>query len=132
MTADLVSANAVIGDLYRSLGQQVREARLARGVTQGALAVAVGLTRASITNLESGAQRLQVHTLIAVSQALNIDPADLISRALSGEQLADAIPAGAERDARRLAKRLASVRDQINALLPLLPGRPDVPEDGVS
>lgn len=132
MNADLVSANAVIGDLYRNLGQQVREARLARGVTQGALAIAVGLTRASVTNLEGGAQRLQVHTLIAVSQALNLDPADLISRALSGEQLADAIPAGAERDARRLAKRLASVRDQIDALLPLLPGRPDVPEDGAA
>lgn len=129
MTADLASANAVIGALYRSLGQQVRAARLARGVTQADLALAVGLTRASIANLENGNQRLQVHTLIAASQALNVDPADLISRAVAGEQLADAIPAGAERDARRLAKRLASVRDQINALLPLLPGRLDVPEE---
>ncbi|MFE6127493.1 helix-turn-helix domain-containing protein [Streptomyces sp. NPDC056437] len=130
--SDMVSANAVIGDLYRSLGQQVREARLARGATQADLAMAVGLTRASVTNLELGAQRIQVHTLVAAAQALDVDPADLITRAVRGDLLADALPAGAARDGRKLARRLASVRDQIEALLPLLPGGPDASEDGAA
>ncbi|HEX5566724.1 MAG TPA: helix-turn-helix transcriptional regulator [Streptomyces sp.] len=68
--------------LYAALGQRLLAARRRRGVTQQELADAVGLTRASVANIEAGNQRIQVHTLIAAAQALGLDPAVLLSEAL--------------------------------------------------
>lgn len=115
---DLAAANAVIGNLYRSIGAQLAAARKERGVRQADLATAVGLTRPSITNMETGQQRIQVHTLIAAAQALGMDPADLLTRAMQGEQpISSALPFGNSRDAALLTRRLSNARDQIDALL---------------
>jgi transcriptional regulator with XRE-family HTH domain len=114
---DLVAATAAITNLYRTLGAHLAEARQQRGVRQADLATAVGLTRASVTNIESGAQRIQVHTLIAAAQALGIDPADLLTKALEGgDILVQPLPGG-QREAALLTRRLVAARDHIDALL---------------
>lgn len=114
---DLVAATAAITNLYRALGAHLAEARKQRGVRQADLATAVGLTRASVANIENGVQRIQVHTLIAAAQALNLDPADLISQALEGgAPLVQPLPGG-QREAALLARRLTAARDHIDALL---------------
>lgn len=114
---DLVSATAAITNLYTAIGARLAEARQQRGIRQADLAGAVGLTRASIANIENGAQRIQVHTLIAAAQALGIDPADLITKALEGgTPLVQPMPGG-QREAALLARRLVAARDHIDALL---------------
>lgn len=65
-------------ELYSALGQLVRAARRQAGLTQDALAMRVGLTRASINNIEHGRQKILVHTLFDLAGALGIAPAALL------------------------------------------------------
>lgn len=114
---DLVAATAAITNLYRAIGAHIAKARQQHGVRQSDLATAVGLTRASVANIERGEQRIQVHTLIAAAQALNIDPADLITQAIEGgTPLVQPLPGG-QREAALLTRRLTAARDHIDALL---------------
>lgn len=76
--------------LYKELGQRLREVRQERGFTQDQVAAAISLERTSITNIESGRQRLPLHTLyeycsilgIAVSEVLPTSPAQLPKKQL--------------------------------------------------
>lgn len=79
--------------LYKTMGQRIRELRLARqgangALTQAELAKAVGLERTSITNLEKGSQKVPLHVLYAVCKALNVDVADVLP------PLSDVVPRG--------------------------------------
>ena len=114
---DLVAATAAITNLYRAIGAHIAEARQQLGVRKSDLALAVGLTRASIANIENGNQKIQVHTLIAAAQALGLDPADLITQAIDGSApIVEPLPGG-QREAALLTRRLVAARDHIDALL---------------
>ena len=63
---------------YAEVGQRVRKARDARGLTQEALATLVSLTRTSITNIEKGRQKLLAHTIVDLATALKVSPATLL------------------------------------------------------
>ena len=62
-------------ELYAGIGARVQCARRQREWTQSQLAAAVGLTRASIANLEAGRQRPPVHVAVLIARALGA-PAD--------------------------------------------------------
>jgi transcriptional regulator with XRE-family HTH domain len=64
--------------LYEAIGRRVRAAREQAKRSQGELAQRVGLTRTSITNIERGRQKIQVHTLYAIAEALNVRPDALL------------------------------------------------------
>lgn len=64
--------------IYRLVGERVRARRKKIPLTQEQLAKIVGLSRTSMTNIEKGRQRLQVHTLYMLSDALRTEPADLL------------------------------------------------------
>lgn len=64
--------------LYAMIGKRIREEREVRGVTQKDLAARVRLTRTSITNIESGKQKILVHTLLDIAQVLGVEPATLL------------------------------------------------------
>lgn len=83
------SERCVLGpdEIYKDIGSRIRAARLERGLSQAALAEGVGLARTSITNVERGRQRIQVHTLIDIASALDADPRSLLPD--RPEQLAD-------------------------------------------
>jgi len=66
------------GPFYRALGQRIRDARKAKNLRQAQLATAVGLTRTSITNLETGRQPVAVHTLCKIADALGTTAANLL------------------------------------------------------
>ncbi|MEJ0000942.1 MAG: helix-turn-helix transcriptional regulator [Verrucomicrobiota bacterium] len=66
-------------EVYRAVGSKIREERLRLNLTQDDLARSVGLTRASVTNIERGCQRMPVHTLVALAASLRISPAQLLS-----------------------------------------------------
>lgn len=67
-----------IQQYYRVLGQRVRAARHAAGQTQEELGARLGLSRASVTNLEAGRQRVPVHTLAQAAATLQLNIAALI------------------------------------------------------
>jgi transcriptional regulator with XRE-family HTH domain len=72
--------------LYEELGRRIRERRGALGVSQKDLAHAVSLSRASIANVEAGNQKILVHTLLAIADALQLNPTELLPVS-SGERL---------------------------------------------
>jgi transcriptional regulator with XRE-family HTH domain len=70
-----------IEGFYRQLGSAVRRRRLERGLTQSDVAARVvpAVTRASIANLELGHQRVLAHTLMQLSEILDVPVVDLLS-----------------------------------------------------
>ncbi|MGI8913706.1 MAG: helix-turn-helix domain-containing protein [Chloroflexota bacterium] len=64
--------------LYAALGERVLHARRQALLSQAQLAERVGLTRTSITNVERGHQKIQVHTLYAIASALGVRPETLL------------------------------------------------------
>lgn len=71
-----MSSQDVDERLYRLVGERVRARR--GSLTQSQLAERVGLGRTSITNLESGSQRMPLHYLARVADALGCDLRDLL------------------------------------------------------
>jgi|SRR5215213_5345306 transcriptional regulator with XRE-family HTH domain len=67
--------------LYVGLGTLVRARRERKGMTQSQLADRIGMTRTSITNIEKGRQKVQLHTLYDIAIALDALPAELLPSA---------------------------------------------------
>jgi transcriptional regulator with XRE-family HTH domain len=65
-------------NVYTVVGKRVRAGRAQVRLTQDQLAQRVGLTRSSITNLELGRQKIQVHTLCAIADALRLPVTSLL------------------------------------------------------
>lgn len=65
-------------DFYRGFGSVIRRRRDTLGLTQAKLASQVGLTRASIANIETGRQKVLLHQLVQIAEALELAPADLL------------------------------------------------------
>lgn len=77
-----VIAGSVVEDVERSfnaeIGRRVRVARARAKLTQELLARKTGLTRGSITNIESGAQAPPPYRLVRLASALGVEPAELL------------------------------------------------------
>ena len=65
-------------DFYRQLGANIRERREQRKLSQEAVAQMVGLTRTSLTNIESGRQHPPLHTFCEIVEQLGGEFAELI------------------------------------------------------
>lgn len=65
-------------EIYESIGRLVRVRRIKLRLTQDDLAQRIGLKRTSITNIEKGRQKIQVHTLYELAAALEVDPPALV------------------------------------------------------
>jgi transcriptional regulator with XRE-family HTH domain len=66
--------------IYRHIGSVVRRGRrkFKPRLTQETLAQRVGISRASLANIETGRQSVQVHQLYALASALDLAPADFL------------------------------------------------------
>ena len=64
--------------LYARLGQLVREHRARLNMSQVKLGRAIGLSRASIANIEVGRQHIPLHHLYRLARALEVDVQALI------------------------------------------------------
>lgn len=67
-------------DLYRKLGRKLRQARETQGLSHEKLAGQLGISRASVVNIEAGRQRAPLHLLWQFSEALGTDLSLLIPR----------------------------------------------------
>lgn len=65
-------------ELYKALGQLISEHRRRAKMTQQALAAALGLSRASVANIERGKQAVLLHLLFKIASILNLSVLDLI------------------------------------------------------
>lgn len=60
-------------ELYRLLGQNAARLRNAKGLTQAEVAAQIGLTRASLANIETGRQKVLMHHVFRLANALECD-----------------------------------------------------------
>lgn len=72
-------SEAQLRRFYARIGSNIRTARTTAGLSQSTLAKRIGFTRAAVSNLESGRQRLTVHLLVQISDALEINPSQLLT-----------------------------------------------------
>lgn len=63
---------------YVELGARIRSRRVHVGVDQASLAGSVGLGRTSISNIEAGRQRVQLHVLCMIADTLDTTVAELL------------------------------------------------------
>lgn|SRR5690554_4952776 len=64
--------------LYRAIGERIKAHRIRIQVTQKQLAEEIGVERTSITNMESGLQKLPIHQLYRICHTLKVDLLDLL------------------------------------------------------
>ena len=64
--------------LALAFGTRLRTARVRSGISQEALADLAGMSRDGIGRLETGQRMPRLDTIVALSAALEIDPADLL------------------------------------------------------
>jgi transcriptional regulator with XRE-family HTH domain len=64
--------------LYKRIGQQIRQNREARGLTQEQLATAIGVLRTSVTNIEAGRQKAPLHLLYQLCEILQLEIKDIL------------------------------------------------------
>lgn len=64
--------------LYRSVGQRIILRRAELGMTQAELGARITLSRASIANIERGHQKLSLHQVYQLAEALDLVVADLL------------------------------------------------------
>jgi len=62
-------AALLLGPYWAEIGRRIRDARVGAGLTQDELAGAVGLTRASIANVEAGRQVVDALRLALIAKA---------------------------------------------------------------
>ena len=65
-------------DFYQRFGRHLRQARKAAGLSQADLAVAIKLTRTSISNIEKGRQKVLLHTFAEMLHVLNVRSGTLL------------------------------------------------------
>lgn len=66
------------GELYRFVGSEIRRRRERLGKTQDELALQIGLSRASVANLEAGRQAVPLHHLVEIAAVLGVSAADIL------------------------------------------------------
>jgi transcriptional regulator with XRE-family HTH domain len=69
---------ATTEQIYEQIGRTIRVRRKKIDITQEELAQRINLTRTSITNIERGRQKFQIHTLFDIARALDVPPAALL------------------------------------------------------
>ena len=62
----------------QALGQAIREVRKKRDISQERLALEAGLDRTFISSIEAGRRNITFASLLKVSKALEVKPAELL------------------------------------------------------
>jgi len=81
-----------VDQLYEAIGERIRAARVHARTTQTELGQRVGLTRSSIANIEAGRQRVMIHTLLQVADALEVVLADVVPECNSASHSSAVLP----------------------------------------
>ena len=64
--------------IYFIIGRKIKETRTRLSITQTELAKKIGMVRTSLTNIESGEQKLPIHVLYKIADILKVPITDLL------------------------------------------------------
>jgi transcriptional regulator with XRE-family HTH domain len=67
-----------IEPVYKEIGRNIRTRRRQIDVSQDHVALQLGISRATLANIETGRQRVLVHQLYGIARALRVKPSDLL------------------------------------------------------
>ncbi|HVB58374.1 MAG TPA: helix-turn-helix domain-containing protein [Candidatus Acidoferrales bacterium] len=70
--------------IYKTVGGIIRQRRRRLELPQTKLAGMLGISRATLANIETGRQRILVHHLYAFAEAFDMKPGELLPQAKSG------------------------------------------------
>lgn len=70
---------------YQDMGARIRAARRAMGMTQEALAEALGISASFLGHLERGTRVASLETLVALCNTLHVSPEHLLAASLDAE-----------------------------------------------
>lgn len=104
---------------YTALGRQVRDARAAAGYTQEQLGAYLGLTRSSVSNIESGRQGMTVFTLAQLHGLIGLPLRGLVPDV-------ERVP----NPSAELTAEVAALRCRIRGAIKVLQGCPPVQPEG--
>lgn len=69
-------------EILAAVAQQIKKLRVARGLTQDAVADSLGIALKNVQRLESGRQNLTLLTLQSVADVLDVEPQELLALAV--------------------------------------------------
>jgi len=72
---------------YSEVGQRIKSARLRRSMSQEQLGERLGLSRASIANIENGRQKLLAHMIVEVSEVLLVPVWEILPSVVSSAEM---------------------------------------------
>lgn len=75
--------------VYKTIGAMIRGRRRKMELPQQTLAARLGISRATLANIETGRQRVLVHQLYAFAEVLQLKPSDLLPAAGNDGTAAD-------------------------------------------
>jgi len=78
--ADRVSTKAKLADELVLLGRVLVAARERAGLKQSDVAAKLGMPASYLSKIENGTRRLDVIELIRIAEAMDIDPAKIVSK----------------------------------------------------
>lgn len=100
--------------LDSAIGLAIRHARIQRGMTQGDLARATGITCQQIHKYEAGLNRMAATRLVDLCRALDLAPGDLLQNAA---EHSGASPTGKGRRVLELSRAAATLPEHVQAAL---------------
>ncbi len=100
--------------LEERVGQIIRSARLARDVTQEALAEAISMSRTNLVNLEGGKQGIPLRVIYDIAYALDVSVHDLLPDAPYNTSTVEELAECKQRLA-DMTRRFDRAKDAINA-----------------
>ncbi|MCY9848305.1 helix-turn-helix domain-containing protein [Pectobacterium jejuense] len=71
---------SIYSDEYQIVIKALREARIAKRITQGNLALALDRPQSFIAKVENGERRLDIVEFTHIARLLSLDPADIIAK----------------------------------------------------
>ncbi|MGH6810781.1 MAG: helix-turn-helix domain-containing protein [Methylocella sp.] len=105
--------------MYPQIGTLIRKRRKKLKLTQAKLAARLGLSRASVANIEIGRQKILVHHLYALAAILDLAPTDLLPPVKDLPETSDweALPLPKDlkpQQKEQIARLVAGVRPEIS------------------
>lgn len=71
-------SDSKIDTFYAITGRNIKNVRIAHGVSQTQLAHLIGFNRSSVANLEAGRQRIALHLFFLIAEALDAHPNEIL------------------------------------------------------
>jgi transcriptional regulator with XRE-family HTH domain len=75
--------------IYKTIGGIIRQRRRRLELPQTTLAARLGISRASLASIETGRQRVLVHHLYALAEALDMKPGDLLPQMIKSRSASE-------------------------------------------